>query len=109
MDTHGVARLGISVRREEYDFTRLARRGNIFFVLEPDMSYRTVDRGEQCYCDGGYGVHYNPHYVAFVTDDVEHYELRTLKIPMVKEVIEWKCNGYLVEAEKSQMLLASLT
>jgi hypothetical protein len=103
LDRHGVTRLGLSVRRDEYEVARLARRGNTFFVLEPGVSYRTVDKGEQCYCDGGYSGHYDPNYVGFVIDDMAGYELRTLEVPMVKEVIEWTCKARLVEAEKSQI------
>jgi hypothetical protein len=96
LDERGKTKLAIRTRWEAHRYARLARRGDTFVLLDPEVSRRVVGEGTQCECDAGLIVFPDFQYFAFVTDDLPDVEVLALKVPMQEDVIEWECKVFLL-------------
>jgi hypothetical protein len=90
------SKLGIRVRQEVYDYAQLARQHTSFLLFDPALSRRVVRSDTRCECDAGPTLYYESLLYALVIDDTPDFRLRTVRLPIEEDVIDWECKLHLI-------------
>lgn len=93
-DRTGTNSVGVVIDSASWLYARLARRGNTLVLLMPIVSRELESRQTECECEGrptGYFDFENEVEPVFLVDDLPVDGVEVVSVPIVEDVIEWRC------------------
>lgn len=89
----GKVRTAVLILKDHPGYARLAKRGNVLFLLAAAASDRRVGGITVCECEGGEDV-VEPgvtEEMAFILDEMPVDRVEEVRVPITVEFLEWKC------------------